>query len=45
MEMMSAVNVSPDGYRVVFTGGQSKAEVWTIKNLLPTVAPAIASSR
>ncbi len=40
MERMSALDLSPDGRRLIFTGTQTKPELWTITNLIPTVRTA-----
>jgi Tol biopolymer transport system component len=45
MQEILALGQSPDGRRLVFTGAQSKGEVWTIRNLLPQSPAATPSSR
>ena len=35
MERFDGLAVSPDGRQLLFTGVERKAELWTIKNLLP----------
>jgi Tol biopolymer transport system component len=35
MQGLGTADLSPDGRRLVFTGVEGRAEVWTIRNLLP----------
>jgi Tol biopolymer transport system component len=45
MRALAAIGVAPDGRHLVFTGGRDDPEVWTIRNLLPAVPTATASTR
>ena len=38
-ESIGTADLSPDGKQLAFTGSQSKAEIWTIKNLLQPRKP------
>ena len=38
-ESIGTADLSPDGKQLAFTGGQTKGEVWTIKNLLQPRKP------
>lgn len=45
MQEILALDQSPDGRHLVFTGAKSKGEVWTIRNLLPPTPASTRSSR